>query len=137
VADGIHGRILGVPELRAALDAVVERSTLHAREAVAEAAHLVEAQAKMNATGRPGPNVQTGYLRRSIVVRGPTNEGFWWSARIGPTAVYGRRVELGFTGTDSLGRTYDQKGYPYLGPAYRYIRGFIPAIFRRHLEKLG
>ena len=36
------------------------------------------------------------------------------SVRIGSTVVYARRLELGFTGQDSLGRTYNQPAKPYL-----------------------
>ena len=39
----------------------------------------VESQAKLNATGRPGPNVQTGRLRSSIT----------WHIVIGPQGPYG------------------------------------------------
>lgn len=33
------------------------------------------------------------------------------------TAPYARRMELGFSGTDSLGRTYEQAGYHFVGAA--------------------
>ncbi len=36
------------------------------------------------------------------------------SVRIGTNVVYGPRVEFGFTGTDSLGRSYHQPAKPYL-----------------------
>mgnify|MGYP001292038658 CR=1 FL=1 len=35
---------------------------------------------------------------------------------------YARRIELGFHGTDSLGRRYNQAGQPYLRPAYEEKR---------------
>lgn len=38
------------------------------------------------------------------------------TVKIGTTVVYARRVELGFTGQDSLGRNYNQKAKPYLRP---------------------
>src|SRR5438552_19046477 len=94
----------GVSELRAALDGLATHWAEGARAAVAEGAHLVERKAKQNAP------VVSGTLRRSIRVLGPTPWGFGgWSALIGPSAIYGRRVELGFHGADSLGRNYDQK----------------------------
>ena len=37
---------------------------------------------------------------------------------VGPTVPYGRRIELGYSGTDSKGRTYNQPPHPYLRPAY-------------------
>lgn len=36
---------------------------------------------------------------------------------IGWTAEYARRMEYGFTGTDSLGRSYNQQGYGFLRQA--------------------
>jgi hypothetical protein len=54
----------------------------------------VESAAKLNASGRPGPNVDTGRLRSSIsheLVQGP--EGL--VARIGSTVEYARFVEEG------------------------------------------
>lgn len=38
-------------------------------------------------------------------------------ARFAWTAPYARRMELGFSGTDSLGRTYEQPGNHFVGAA--------------------
>ncbi len=69
-----------------------------------------------NASGRPGPNAPTGDYRRSInrrVIKGTlVSEGY-----VGTDKPQGRRLELGFSGTDSLGRSYDQPPYPHFGPA--------------------
>lgn len=35
---------------------------------------------------------------------------------------YAKRIEFGFTGTDSLGRYYNQPPHPYLRPAYEEQR---------------
>lgn len=54
----------------------------------------VESAAKLNASGRPGPNVDTGRLRSSItheIVQGPTG----LVARIGSNVEYARFVEEG------------------------------------------
>jgi HK97 gp10 family phage protein len=37
---------------------------------------------------------------------------------VGTNAEYARRVELGFSGVDSLGRVYTQPAYPFLRPAF-------------------
>lgn len=37
----------------------------------------------------------------------------------GSNVVYALRLELGFTGIDSLGRRYDQAPRPYIRPAYQ------------------
>jgi hypothetical protein len=123
----------GVPEFEAGLSTFMAKIGAETMKGVAEGAHLIEAQAKQNASGRPGPNVVTGTLRRSIHVLGPTPLGIGGAvAFVGPTVIYGRRVELGYSGTDSLGRNYKQQPFPFLGPAYKYaVSVGLPVIFRR------
>jgi len=76
----------------------------------------LQARVKANAAGRPGPRMVTGDYNRSIMLEvgmdagGPT-------ARVGTNRPQGRRLELGFSGTDSLGRTYRQPPFPHFGPA--------------------
>ncbi len=52
----------------------------------------------------------TGQLASTImtILDGPM------AVQVGVGAPYGRRMEDGFVGTDSLGRTYDEAGKPYL-----------------------
>lgn len=69
----------------------------------------VESQAKLNASGRPGPRVQTGRLRASIthqIVRSPAG----LEARIGTRVHYAPYLEFG---TDRA------RPYPFLRPALR------------------
>lgn len=74
---------------------------------LARRAQNVESAAKVNASGRPGPNVQTGRLRSSISWRlGEDGEGLF--ADIGTNVEYARFVELG---TDRA------PAYPFLRPA--------------------
>lgn len=56
----------------------------------------VENQAKINATGRPGPNVQTGRLRSSIT-HDLRRDSIGLVARVGTNVSYGAYVELGTT----------------------------------------
>lgn len=77
-----------------------------------------------------GPGVVTGAHRRGIQVidqgrTGPTG----YQATIAPTLIYSRRLELGFEGTDSLGRRYHQPPYPYFRPAYDRVMQDGPDIF--------
>ncbi len=77
---------------------------------------LLQARTKGKAAGRPGPRMVTGDYNRSIGV----NFGFEAgspTARVGTNRPQGRRLEKGFVGTDSLGRTYNQPPYPHFGPA--------------------
>lgn len=73
---------------------------------LAQRAQRVETQAKINASGRPGPNVDTGRLRASISWRlGEDSEGLY--ADIGTAVEYAGFVE---------------ELYPYLLPALEAAR---------------
>jgi hypothetical protein len=77
-------------------------------------------------SGRPPMN-RTGNLRRSI--RGEKYKiGFGkYEAIVGPTIIYGRRVELGGGNWPSGTR------FPYMAPAYAKFRVIAPTIIRKHL----
>jgi phage gpG-like protein len=71
-------------------------------------------QAKVNASGRPGPKVDTGRLRSSISWRlGKDAAGLY--ADIGTGVPYGRILELGLTRNGAR--------YPFLEPALAAARG--------------
>jgi hypothetical protein len=78
------------------------------------------ARIRGNASGRPGPNVITGAYRNSWR---PEMHRLPYGAQctIGTDLPYGRRLEFGFTGTDSLGRSYNQPPFPHVQPALGYI----------------
>ena len=67
-----------------------------------KAARAVERQAKINASGRPGPNVQKGSLRRSIRKLPTRRTSTGRTASVGPAVVYGRAIELGKTGVEQV-----------------------------------
>jgi hypothetical protein len=77
---------------------------------------LLETRVKANASGRPGPEAPTGDYRRSIG-RQMSSAGGTVVGSVGTNRWQARRLEFGFTGTDSLGRYYDQPPYPHFGPA--------------------
>ena len=92
-----------------------------ARRAVA-----VESAAKVNASGRPGPNVQTGRLRSSITwAFGADAIGLY--VDIGTNVEYAPYVELGHPNTAHVYPTRDggfgyvsdrpTRPYPFLRPA--------------------
>jgi hypothetical protein len=114
----------GLEEALAALALIPQRAKAATHGGVEMAAHAMEAEAKGNAP------VVTGTLRRSIYTEGPMSDGADVLARVGPTVVYGRRVELGFSGADSLGRVYNQEGRPYMRPAYEAILPQLAEIMR-------
>lgn len=99
--------------------------------ALTAGALLIQNGAKRRAAYR------TGNLRRSIHIGGhedlaPDNAGVINTAGqvsqpvvrsesaevfVGTNVEYARRIEYGFQGADSLGRTFDQAAQPYLRPA--------------------
>jgi hypothetical protein len=77
---------------------------------------LLRTRVMAKASGRPGPNVVTGDYRRSIHMQVESKGGFT-TVTVGTNAPQGRRLEFGFNGVDSLGRSYNQPPYPHFGPA--------------------
>lgn len=77
---------------------------------------ILQGRVKANAAGRPGPRMQTGDYNRSISLR-VGMDGMAVAASVGTVRPQGRRLEMGFVGTDSLGRSYNQKALPHFGPA--------------------
>lgn len=136
----------GQREFARSLTGLVERMQAASRVAVMKASMYLIAEAKRNATGpartrkdgtqgaRPGqgPGVVTGRLRNSITITSSGPAGRWgYEATVAPTVIYARRLELGFTGTDSRGRHYNQPPYPFMRPAYdRLMAGEAERIFR-------
>lgn len=122
----IRAEIRGSESLRrklAALQASVRGPMLE--RAVVAGALLVVNAAKQDAP------YKTGNLRRSIHVGGhgdlsnttgtqieaPTVSATRVEVLAGTNVEYAGRIEYGFSGTDSLGRTYNQEAQPYLRPA--------------------
>jgi hypothetical protein len=89
---------------------------------------------QQNASSRPGPNAPTGDYRGSwipepLVDPDPTTV----SISVGTDRAQANRLEHGYVGTDSLGRTYDQAPYPHHGPAVDVIE----PIFYLAMEKVS
>lgn len=86
------------------------------KRTVAKHGRLLVTRVKARASGRPGPNAPTGDYRRSWTMQ-LRQETLGSVAVVGTNKPQGRRLELGFVGQDSLGRTYDQPPYPHVRPA--------------------
>lgn len=56
-------------------------------------------------------------------------------AVVGTNLEYARRIEHGFVGKDSLGRSYNQAPKPYLHPAFFALEGDLPATLRRVVDE--
>jgi hypothetical protein len=80
---------------------------------------------------------QTGELERSLKTVqkakevGSGVEGTWGSTGL----VYAHRIELGFQGKDSAGRTVDAPAYPFLRPAAQSEYPKLAGRIRRALAK--
>lgn len=128
--------VVGLRELEAALTRVGRQVEAASRGLATDGAHLVEAAAKRNFEGShkrgephvggDKPNVVTGTLRRSIRSLPPERAGVGeWVVRVGPTVVYGRRVELGYAGGPGRGHAHTRP-FPYFTPA---VRSTATAVF--------
>ena len=124
----INVSVSGTAAVSAGFAAASIRSDAATRLVVRQYGALLKTRIMAKASGRPGPNAPTGDYRRSWTVRyfdGPAGV----SAQVGTNKPQGRRLELGFVGTDSLGRTYNQAPYPHVGPAAQEIEvEFVKAI---------
>ena len=140
MADSFKVVFGGVKEFERAIEVMIAKVDVAAREAVTKGGHLIEAKSKeqfsgAHAKGQPhvggnAPNVVTGTARRSIHGDSITHIGFGtWQSLTGPSVVYGRRLELGFNGVDALGRVYDTQGYPYMQPGFDEAKPELPRIF--------
>ena len=99
------------------LNQLADKGGQNLGRAVARAAARTATAAQASASGRPGPNSRTGNFRRSITSTTARQEGSQTVAYGGTNAPQGRRLELGFYGTDAIGRRYNQPPYPWLTPA--------------------
>lgn len=66
-----------------------------------------------HASGRPGPNVINDVYRPSWRYE-VSGSGGSVSVEVGTDAPQGYRLELGYHGTDSLGRSYHQPAFPHV-----------------------
>lgn len=102
---------------------------------VQHAGMLGVARIRGNASGRPGPNVITGAYRNSW--RAETRSiPHGAVCTLGTDLPYGRRLEYGFVGADSLGRMYNQPPFPHVQPALDFIGSTLLAQARLALTEV-
>lgn len=87
------------------------------------------ARIRGNASGRPGPNVITGAYRNSWQPH-PRRFPYGAMCTLATDAPQGRRLEWGFSGTDSIGRSYNQPPFPHVEPAIDFIGTTLMASMR-------
>ena len=129
------------------------------RRGLAKVGISLSNQATINASGRPGPNVQTGRLRSSITSQ---VSGDGMSVIVGTNVGYAPRLEMGYSGPESVKahtrtirkafgraiaprdvqvsaftRTANARAYPFLRPAVDYARRIhiIEDILQREIDK--
>jgi len=111
----------GIEQLRAKIRNMGEELANVLEDAASRGAMIVVKEAQLNsAKGGGFPSRITGNLFRSIPAVSPVTVSKTRNrveVAVGSSAEYARRLELGFTGTDSLGRQYHQSPRPYIRPA--------------------
>lgn len=118
--------ITNLDDVLAGFEKTAETFELAVQYAIARTGQAVELQAKKNASGRPGPNVVTGNLRRSITTKAvPKGFDGTYAVEVSATMVYARAVEFGHP------RWKPGVKYPYLGPAARGLsdNGTLNRVF--------
>jgi hypothetical protein len=94
----------------------------------------VKANAHLPSEGPPGPRYITGDYNRSWNVRFSGN-GSVSRGTVGTNKEQARRLEYGFTGTDSLGRHYAQPPYVHVLPAVEAQKDPYLTELREELKK--
>lgn len=90
-----------------------------------EAAAMLMTQIVVNASGPPGPEIQSGeYVGSWRLERINAAEGSAWI--VITDSDYAHRLEYGFVGVDSLGRRYHQEPRPHIRPAMEQARQYFP-----------
>ena len=122
----------GLKEFSAAMDRMIAAADVAARTIVTEGGKAIVESTHAHMDGRPGPMRRSGRLYDSVRSPIVTSLGAArWQSETAPSGVpYERRIELGFTGTDSRGRHYHQPPFPYLKPGFEDATPKIDAIAR-------
>ena len=97
---------------------------------------VVKAAQRNSKRGGAFPNLRTGNLFRNIDEFSPVIVSKTQSrveVAVGSAAEYARRLELGFSDTDSLGRTYHQSPRPFLRPALDNNQDKVEAEVQKRL----
>ena len=115
------------------------QSNFHIPEVVAKYEQRTEDALNVLGThivGMVEPPVRTGNLKSSITYATATTQGSPKTGqplsnpdkpltlKVGTNVEYAARVEFGFVGKDSAGRTFSQTGTPYLRPILAYKEDF-------------
>ncbi len=130
-------RVQGDAALAAACLTAIPRLKQRTTMAVHEFAPLLAERMQTAASGRPGPNIQSGNLYGSFQVDHTLGDvDGWGAATVYTDVIYARRLEFGFYGADSLGRVYNQPPYPFFGRAVEGSVGEFVAMIERAVNSI-
>lgn len=102
------------------------RAKAAVRGVMRDYSRTLRAEVVRNASGRPGPRINTGAYVASIrTYRGSGAERF--SLYVASNHPAAHRLEFGFVGMDSAGRYYNQPPYPHFRPALARLE---PGFYR-------
>lgn len=110
--------VVGADALQAAAEVALVGLKARTTQAVRDFSSMLVERIQTAASGRPGPNIVSGNLYGSMTIdRTIGDADGWGAATVGTEVPYSRRLELGFYGTDSLGRHYNQGPFPFFSRA--------------------
>lgn len=117
---------------------VIAEVNMVARKTLADACNLVVnvTRSSIGTVSAPSPaghapaTVSGDLKRKTQAELHPTK----LYGRVGNNIDYGRRLELGFTGVDSIGRRYNQAPRPYLRPALHKCEAAIALMFKKAIK---
>lgn len=124
----------GAAELIALLTKGATQTPVFMAAVVTKSAADLTALTQQNASGRPGPRAPTGDYRQSWRPEPLSSRPDEVSISVGTDRVQANRLEYGFVGTDSRGRTYDQAPLPHHGPAVDVIEPVFHAAMAKVAE---
>jgi hypothetical protein len=128
VSDGLDIDVKGVQQIAANLQRGGARMGFAGAALVQTYGAMLQAKVRANASGRPGPRIQTGDYNRSISLETSLGGGAY-EAKVYTNRPQAARLEYGFSGSDSLGRTYSNPPLPHFEPAGKEIEpAFVKAV---------
>lgn len=127
--------IVGASEVAAAFEAGAAALPTALGRALDDYGQTLADAVRSHASGRPGPNIITGEYVGSVEVR-DGGAGPGTSVAVGTDAPQGWRLEMGFHGTDSAGRSFQQPPYPHWGPAVDETEGALDEALAAVIEAL-
>lgn len=126
-------RVTGIDRFTKAVLDLKLKADLGARKIVEQGGVLIANRAKLEfREGKgppqpPRPTSRTHNLRNSIQTLEVRKDAEGWSSKTGPTAIYGRRIELGYPQGVGPGHQMTRP-FPYMEPGFKKALPEIDAL---------